>query len=320
MVRSIGKPTEIVVAANQSVIDDLKPMILNLFEADQPYFALEEVAYFNAIPINFKALKSSMIKNKTILVLVTDENKEKFKDDYGLDIDQVKTEMRDGHFTVLKDVWAKPQHVAIVYGRSEGELKEYLLKNGTNVREAMLDVESKDLNRKYSKSKTAKKHYEALKKELGCGVMVPASFSLDHQRDGFFWFRDNNDKYTSSITVHAYPYEDTSQFSDENIIMMRDSFAKMNIPGELEGTYMATSSSELALRFTETRYINGNYVKIMRSRWTVKGAFMGGPFTLFVFHHKPTNQLVAVEGFLYSPDNPKGPLYRVYDALLWSFE
>lgn len=322
MQKSMGKSAEIVVASDQNSMDKLKPLVLDIFEDYQPYFPMTGETYFNAIPINFRALKGALLKNKTILLLITDANKNQFEEKYGLNIDEVKLKMKDEHFTVLKDLWARPQHVAILYAKTSNEMIKYLQKHGSFIRSAMLEAEAKDLSRKYSKSPKSKSNYEILKKEFGCGVMIPATFKLDHQKDGFFWFREVTDNYTSSIIVHAYPYTDTSQFNNENIIAMRDSLTKYNIPGPSDGTFMSTSSSDKYPRFTETRNVNGNYVKTIRSWWTVKGEFYSGPFTRFVFHHKETNQLVAVEGFLESNGYTKNraQFYRVFDALVWSFE
>lgn len=319
---SMGKPTDVIISSDQETLSDLAPLITEVYEKEQPYFVFGGEPYFNSINMNFKGMKGSMLRQKTITMLIHDENKKYIKEEYGLDVDDLQLKMKDKHSIVLKDIWAAPQHVIVIYGETKADLAAYLKENAETVRSTTLHAETKDVYKNFLTNSTAISHYEKIKKVYGCGVAIPNTFVLRHQKDGFFWFMEDTENYTSSITVFAYPYTDTAQFNTDAIIKMRDSMAKAHVKGEMDGTYMSTTSKDKYLRFSKVKNYNGNYTKEVRGKWSVKGEFKAGPFISYSILHEPTNQIFVVEGFLMYPDTDKKktPFLRIYESLPWSFK
>lgn len=319
---SMGKPMDVIVSSDDATLKELAPLISEVYEKEQPYFVFGGEPFFNSINMNFKGMKGSMLRQKTITMLIHDNNKQFIKEEYGLDVDDLQLKMKDKHTIVLKDIWATPQHVIVIYGETKEDIAQFMRENQETIRSTTLHSETKDLAENLLTTPGALNNYEKIKKEYGVGVAVPNSYVLSHHKDGFFWFMEDTENYTSSITVFAYPYTDTAQFNTDSIIRMRDSMAKAHVPGEMQGTYMSTSSPEKYLRFSKVKNYNGNYTKEVRGKWTVKGEFKAGPFISYSILHRPTNQIFVVEGFLMYPDTKKKktPFLRVYESLPWSFK
>ena len=323
---SIGRPMDVIVSSDGETIKDFKPTISETFEIPQPYFIFGNENYFNSINVFFKGLNGSMLRHKTIVILVHDKNKKFLNNEFGIDVNALKLKMKDRHTVIIQNLWAQPQHVIFIYARTQEELKDYLNSHKEEVREMTLNSETKDLNERLLTSPAALSHYDKIKEKYGCGVAIPNSYILKNgkHKNGFFEFIEDNEYYTSTIAVYAEKYKDTSQFNTEHIIAMRDSMGKMHIKGQTEGTFMGTVPKEKYFRerFTKTKRYNGHYTKELWGMWTIEGDYKAGHYINYTFLHEPTNQIMHVEGFLHYPDTEKkkAPLLRIYQSLPWSFK
>ena len=321
---SIGRPMDVIVSSDAVTMKELRGTISGVFESPQPYFVFGTEPYFNSINVYFDGLNGQMLRQKTIVLLVHDENKKFLFDEFGINVKELELKMKDGHSVVLQDLWATSQHVIVLYTKTRKEMTKYLESNAEEILNTTLVSERKDLADKILTTSGALENYEKIKKEYGCGVAIPGTYKLAHHKDGFFWFMEDTENYTSSITVYAFPYEDTSQFNTDYLIAKRDSMSKVHIPGQQKGTYMTTVGKDKYYRykFNSVKRYNGTYTKTIRGMWTVKGEFKSGPFISYCMLHEPTNQIMIIEGFLMYPDTgkPKAPFLRIYEALPWSFK
>jgi hypothetical protein len=315
---------DVIVSSDEMTIRELRGTISGVFEKPQPYFVFGTEPYFNSINVYFNKLKGQMLRQKTIVLLVHDENKEFLFDEFGINVKELELKMKDGHSVVLQDLWATKQHVIVLFTKTRKEMTEYLENSTEEILNMTLVSERKDLAKKILTTSGAIDHYNKIKKVYGCGVAIPSTYTLQPQKGGYFMFLENTENYTSGIMVYGFPYTDSTQFSTDYIIAKRDSICKIHIQGELDGTYMTTVGKDKYYRykFNKVKRYNGTYTKEIRGMWTIKGEFKSGPFISYCMLHEPTNQIIIVEGFLMYPDTgkPKAPFLRIFEALPWSFK
>ena len=78
---------------------------------------------------------------------------------------------------------------------------------------------------------------------------------------------------------------------------------KNNIPGPLDGTYMAVERriEPVSKKIT----LDGRYCIETRGLWRLIGDFMGGPFVNYAFTSPDNKQFIMLTGYVYSPRKPK---------------
>jgi len=315
---------DIIVSSDDETIKDLKGTISGLFEKPQPYFVFGTEPYFNSINVYFDGLNGQMLRQKTIVLLVHDENKQFLNDEFGINMNELELKMKDGHSINLQDLWAINQHVIILYTKTRKEMAQYLVKDAESILNTTLISERKDLAERILTTSGAIENYNIIKKEYGCGVAIPSTYNLRQNKDGYLLFLEDTENYTSGIMVYGFPYTDTAQFNTDYLIAKRDSICKIHIEGEIKGTYMTTVGKDKYYRykFNKVKRYNGTYTKEIRGMWVIKGEFKSGPFISYCMLHEPTNQLIVVESFLMYPDmnKRKAPFLRIYESLPYSFK
>ena len=95
------------------------------------------------------------------------------------------------------------------------------------------------------------------------------------------------------------------------------SVMKINIPGSLEGMYVATDTNYVEVKNIA---VKGEYAFEARGLWYMKGDMMGGPFVSHARVDRPNGRVVVVEGFVYAPEKPKRDLMRQLEAVLYTLK
>ena len=88
-----------------------------------------------------------------------------------------------------------------------------------------------------------------------------------------------------------------------------------NIPGAMEGMYMATDSNYVEVKDI---VVKGEYAFEARGLWYMKGDMMGGPFVSHARVDRPNGRVVVVEAFVYAPEKQKRDLIRQMEASLYT--
>ena len=87
------------------------------------------------------------------------------------------------------------------------------------------------------------------------------------------------------------------------IIKIRDSIGKINVPGRIEGSYLTTEKAYTP--FHNAVIIDNKTTLETKGIWDLKGAFMAGPFINYAIEDKINRRWVVVEGFAFAPSVEK---------------
>lgn len=317
-ISSKGEPGRLVLVSTDQLYNELDSVLDDVFLTPQPWFSAPE-AYFKISKLNTLTFRRSFMEHQTILFLVTKSNMSDLAAYIpGMNEDQQREMFhKDKNFPVLiKDKWASPQRVYYLFAEDVKEMKEKLTHDKEGLLTMLYDSEIQDYALRHFKGKPAENiMYKRITDTLGMGIAIPEKFELMKHENNFFWFAERYEGEQLGIFSYSVPYTDTAQLTLDNLISLRDKMLKRHIPGPSEGTYMTTSSSDLYPRFIETKEINGYYTQKIKGWWTVKGVIMGGPFVMYAYVNKESDQLFVYEGFLYAPNKSKSRNFRILESV-----
>jgi hypothetical protein len=158
---------------------------------------------------------------------------------------------------------------------------------------------------------------ERLLKTFGFRLIAPEGFRILTSKPDFISINKETKDYGQNLFVYTYPYSANS-FKQSDILRVRNEIAKQYIFGPLEGSYMTTETLVPPIS-TEVNF-NGRYAVETRGLWKLIGDFMGGPFVNYVFLDEETNQMVMIDGFLYSPKKGKRDLLIQLESIAYSID
>ncbi|OBQ54919.1 DUF4837 family protein [Tamlana sp. s12] len=240
---------------------------------DEPMFSISQIP-----PSVFSGF---VTKNRTVLLIKP--NKEQ-----GIEI--------------LTNVYAKPQKVIVVSGKTREEIIEELSKNESKIIETFRHEELAERQRQMMKSPHT---FKSIKEKLGLSIQFASIYRKATETDNFFWFRKDITTGTNNLMIYELPF-DAIQRNDsvvKQIIKIRDSIGKAYIQGPLEGSYMVTEDAYAP--FIEETTIDNKPAFETRGIWDVKNAFMGGPFINYAIEDSKNNRWVVIEGFSFAPSVEK---------------
>ena len=88
-----------------------------------------------------------------------------------------------------------------------------------------------------------------------------------------------------------------------DVVKMRDSIGKNQIPGRLDGSYMITEKAYAPYIFSTI--IDNKPTIQTKGIWDVKNDFMSGPFINYAIEDKVNNRYVVIEGYVFAPSVAK---------------
>ncbi|HIN40768.1 MAG TPA: DUF4837 family protein, partial [Flavobacteriales bacterium] len=97
-------------------------------------------------------------------------------------------ETKDG-LLIQKNVWAKPQIVIQISGKTPKEIEAILLENKARIQEALLSFELNQLIKKHQVA-LDKKLQQTIKKSFGVELVIPKGFLLINKQEDFAWIRE----------------------------------------------------------------------------------------------------------------------------------
>jgi len=216
-----------------------------------------------------------------------------------------------------KNVYAAPQTILTILGKNDNDL----LKNIANHQIEIIDVFKKQDLALYQKKITGN-HWKvkniATMQKNGFNIKIPVTYNKVTDTGDFLWYRYTFTKGMMNLIAYAIPVSDKSEFTKENIIRIRDSIGKKNIPGQFENTYM-TTELEVSPAFKKLNF-KGNEAYETRGLWYVENDYMGGPFISYSIYDKVKNRIIITEGFSYSPATKKRDLVFEMEAILKTLE
>jgi len=213
-----------------------------------------------------------------------------------------------------RDLFASPQMIMTIQAPDEKSFEEFVTRN----KQVIIDFFVKaEMNRQIAALK--KKHSDLVSTKVGsmfdCDIWVPTELDSYKQGKDFLWASTNRATADMNFVMYSYPYTDKDTFTKDYFIHKRDSVMKINIPGQLEGMYMATDTMFVDVKDIA---VKGEYAQEARGLWQMEGDMMGGPFVSHARVDRANGRVVVVEAFIYSPEKMKRNLMRQMEASLYT--
>lgn len=295
---SSGRPYEMLVVMDDSVWN--RPAGRALFDAldtDVPGLPQSERS-FRIMQINDKQMNNTFALFRNIIIPK---------------IDRMYTQVK---FKFSRDVKASPQMVMTIQAPNEQAFAEYVGKHKQTIVDFFTRAE---MNRQV---KLLEKEHSPLveqivKDSFQCIVHVPADLENYKRGRNFLWATTNRERDDLSFVIYTYPFIDKNTFTLDYFIHKRDSFMKANLPGPLDGSYMATNKEFI---ISQDIAVRGKYAQEVKGLWDMKGAVMGGPFVSHVRVDEKNQRVIVAEAFVYSPGRKKRDIMRRMEAALYTLQ
>ena len=215
----------------------------------------------------------------------------------------------------LEDVYAKPQTVILITGRTDTDLIAELKSNSNRIISEFNKQEVKEKRRRINKSLLLDEEMEQVMKFK---IDIPSAYRIALKKDDFYWIRKS---LTNTMTMDFMFYEvplNTIREGDSTIVdilRLRDSILASKIPGE-DGIIMSTEDAYTPALF-ETN-IDGHLAYETRGMWEIKGEYMAGPFINYAIKDEANNRFIIAEGYVYAPSLNKREYIFEQEAIIKS--
>lgn len=218
-----------------------------------------------------------------------------------------------------RDTWAKTQIVFTITAPNPEAFIELYTDRADEINNIISNAELKRLQNAH-RANPAKDLVARLMRNHEINLTIPKGYQLNIDSSNFIYMLNEYRDIIEGVIVYYYPYTDTNTFTNEYLVQRRDEIGKKYVPGEIDGSYMATEPL-YALDAYEYK-LNGNrYTKEIRGLWKiVNGKAMGGPFVSITQYDEARQRIVTVEGFVFAPGHNKRNLVRRLEAVLYSLD
>jgi len=242
---------------------------------------------------------------------------EMFKTHHNIFIVDVNPEYDEPILETRKDLWASPQRVIKLTVPTEEQFYTEFAEN----KEAFLEFFNANERRRVSLAFDAIEDHSFrnnLIDNFDISMRFPKSFYVASQTENFIWLRREAERFSQSVFVFVYPYNEMTAFDPIEIVRVQDSVTKKHIPGPSEGSFMKISMFEPPV--TKQIEFNSAFAVEMRGLWEVEGDFMGGPFISYTTVDERYNRVVTIVGYVYNPGWEKNDLLRQVEAILHTYK
>ncbi len=203
---------------------------------------------------------------------------------------------------IKNDVYARPQTVAVVSGKTDQEIKDQLEEHGDEIIAAFKKEELKENQRRI---KISLMDDQPLQDKLGIKLNFQTAYRIAKQEDDFFWIRKDIPTGTMDFIIYEVPLNTIKKGDSAivDIVRMRDSIGQVHIPGPVEGSYMITE--EAYTPYLKETKLDGKPTYETKGIWDVKNAFMSGPFINYAIEDKANDRYLVIEGYVFAPSVEK---------------
>lgn len=215
-----------------------------------------------------------------------------------------------------KNMYAKPQKVGVIKGRTKAEIIANLNTKAPEFIEAFKELELDEAQKRFLKSLSKEK---AIQNNFGVELNVPSIYKVGREEKDFVWIDRQIQKGNMNIIAYSVPWNTFSNDSTfvQDIIRMRDSIGSLFIPGEdIPGkeNFMITEKAFSPYVFPVE--IAGRKAAEVRGIWEMSGYPMAGPFLTYIINDKPNNRKLVLEGFTFAPATEKRDYMFELEAIM----
>ena len=216
-----------------------------------------------------------------------------------------------------KDKFAHPQTVVRIVAPNDSVFEATIKTYGDRILDYFLFTE-RERQFSYNKDYVNDKAKAEAEKMFGIQIDIPMGISRITKKKDFFWITNDQPNVRQDIVIYSYPYTDKNTFTKDFLVAKRDSIMKVNIPGELKGSYMGTEIKYVQPTFREI-WVNKGYCAEVRGLWKMmNGASMGGPFYSHTRLDEINQRVITIEGYVFAPGTKKRNHIRQLEAVVYS--
>ncbi|WP_431157061.1 DUF4837 family protein [Winogradskyella poriferorum] len=218
---------------------------------------------------------------------------------------------------IAGEVFAKPQTVAVVGGKTDQEIIDQLRQNKEKIIDAFNKEEVKEKLRRINLSLLAD---EKMEEALGLTVDIPSAYRISKAEDDFYWVRKNiSSSKTMEFMFYEIPLEEISKGDSTviDIVNLRNRITKTKIPGE-DDIYMKVEEAYAPSLFKTI--IDNKPTYEVRSIWTMNEYPMAGPFLTYLIEDKINNRYLVADGYVYAPSLSKRDLVFELESIIKSIK
>ncbi|MDO5978866.1 DUF4837 family protein [Flavivirga spongiicola] len=228
----------------------------------------------------------------------------------------LKIEMnKEAGIEVLKDVYAKPQKVITISGKTKQDVIDLITQNKVRLIETFKNEEIAERQRQMAKSPHK---FKSIQEKLDLSIKFQSVYRIAKETDNFFWIRKDITTGTTNLMIYELPLDAIKRNDSvvNQIIKIRDSIGKVHIEGPVEGSYMVTENAYTP--FHGEIVLDNKPTLETKGIWDIKNAFMGGPFINYAIEDKINKRWVVVEGFAFAPSVEKRNYMLELEAIIKS--
>ena len=239
---------------------------------------------------------------------------------------KIETGKEEG-FTITDDVYARPQKVIVVSGKTKEAIINVIKENESKIIETFRNAELTERQRQMSKSPHS---FTSIKEKLGLTIQFASIYELAKETDNFFWFRKDITTGHSHIMIYELPFDAIKRNDStvNQIIKIRDSIGKSYFKGRLDGTVNADGKTVSSFMITEDAYTPFHAETILDNKpafetkglWELTNDFMGGSFINYTVEDKVNKRWIGIEGFVFAPSVEKRNYMLELESLIKSLK
>lgn len=219
---------------------------------------------------------------------------------------------------IRTDLYARPQKVAVMIGKSEDDIIKSIEERADHVIAEFKNLELKESQKRFLRSLNKEPE---LKEKFGISMRVPSVYEVGKEEDNFIWMDRQILKGNMNIIAYTVPEDYFSNDSTfvSDIVKMRDSIGKKYIPGPdvpNKTTYMITEKAFAP--YVLPAEIGGLKAVEVRGRWEIKNYPMAGPYLTYIINDKVNKRKLIIEGFTFAPAIAKREFMFELEAILKS--
>lgn len=262
----------------------------------EPYF---ELRYYEARDLDEQPLLRNL---KCFLILadmsIDDELTRMVRKDFRESID-----FKEAGVKIGKDKWARDQLVIYIYGPDKASLVKEINRSHQTVSDRIAQFYQNMIQSTVYVQGQNKMIQDTLKQQFMVDMKIPADYTTALVADSLIWLRQEVPEISRSIMISRFPYKSKDQFTKDGIIRMRNKMGEY-ISSTVQGTYMRVNAIDLPM-FVQSTEVDGHYAVKVDGIWEIVGDFLGGSFVSYLILDEERQEIVYVDGFVYSPEKKK---------------
>lgn len=284
---------------NSDVIDTLDfryGRAFPILPQPEPFF---ELRYYEANDLDEQPLLRNL---KCFLILadmsVDDKLTQMVRRDFRESID-----FKEAGVKIGQDKWARDQLIIYIYGPDKPSLVKEINRSYQTVSDRIAQFYQGMIRSTVYVQGQNKAIQDSIHRKFKVDMKIPADYVSTLEADSLTWLRQEVPSISRSIMVARFPYKSKEQFTHDGIIKMRNKMGEY-ISSTIQGTYMRVNAIDLPM-FTQTIEVDGHFALRAEGIWEIVGDFLGGAFISYAILDESRQEIVFIDGFVYSPEKPK---------------